>query len=232
MMAWQLSKCLNNIKKLVYHNKQYISIVLKKTTLLIICFIIFPTILGIILYQNTRITRANTSNFIKIENLKLELSELSYLRKIEIQSENISFANIKAVDINKDTINIKKIIKDEFLILRIFENFCSSCVEENLYAIDSLLNDKPVIILGSFYNFAAYKYFAEQYELNNCYMIMDNPDLNSILTEKYKLMYYMKLSENMKTDFVHVSLKGFIHYTHDYLIIVKDKLTLKENDVN
>lgn len=188
----------------------------REKVLLVLLFCIVFLAIVLICAKNQKSIQVRQEYLRNTNELQIQVDDLKQIRLMEIQSEKSEADNFKIIDKNNTIKDFIEVIEDDVLIFRIFENTCLPCIEENLAALDSLVKDKPVIILGNFYNSAAYTFFNDQYNLNNCYMLESNSKINTPM-EADEIMYYFLINEQMEVYKVHIPIKWDFDFTLTYL---------------
>ncbi|MFP4022927.1 MAG: hypothetical protein ACLFVR_00260 [Thiohalospira sp.] len=188
----------------------------REKILLVLLFCIVFMAIVFICAKNQKLIQVRQEYLINKNELQIKVDDLKQIRLMEIQSEKSEVDNFNIIDKNNTIKDFVEVIDDDVLIFRIFENTCLSCIEENLSALDTLVKTKPVIILGNFYNSAAYTFFKEQYNLNNCYMFESNSKIN-IPMETNEIMYYFLINKQMEVYKVHIPIKWDFDFTLTYL---------------
>ncbi len=191
----------------------------KVKILLVLLFCILLFVIGFLYTKNQKLMQARQEYLSKMNELEFKIDDLKQIRLMEIQSEKSEVDNFKIIDKDNALKDFIGVIEDDVLILRIFENSCLPCIEENLATLDTLVNNKPIIILGNFYNYAAYTFFIEQYNLKNCYFLENNSIINTPV-ETNEIMYYFLINEQMEVYKVHIPIKWDFEYTLKYLTYI------------
>lgn len=190
---------------------------IKKFANLILLIIIF-FLLTKLFYNNKIINKTNNRANERIRALEYTIKDLKQYNLFSIEVENQILNECLIRNQENEILKLDNVIKNETIVFRIFENSCRPCIEENLLNISNLAKNKNVIILGSFYNFASYNFFAKQNKLLKCYMT--NKILFKNQLERFEIMYYFIINEEMEVSKIHVPLNNDSNYTTEYLSII------------
>lgn len=155
--------------------------------------------------------------------LKQKLTDIYNLKLSETQTEDASLANLKVINKDNDTLPILDVVKNNYLIYRIFTNSCSPCIEDNFNTLDTINLPFNYTIIGDFYNIASYDNFIKMHKRLDCFMLLkEDSDWKQLELEKREIMYYFLVSEDLKATKVYAPIKEEHESTVNYLEMLRN----------